>query len=402
MSRGREPPPTRRETLAFVGVSSVPPDESATPRSSDTRRARLIERASVNNVPLNTILVTIFVIVAVYLAGKLLYRLRDLLLLLVVGGFIALILNPLVVRLQGWGVRRRGYAVLIVTVIAAIAFSLLAFAFGYPLVNGLTHLANNLPTYVNNAEHGKGWIGHLISRYHVNQWVSANSAKLVSFAKGLSKPALALGRGAISMLVSLITLFAFVILLLLEGPKIRNIILLSLSPARARRAQEIGALISRAAIGYVVGNLVLSVSAGIVVYVTLTITHVPFALLFSLWVVLVDFLPQIGGALAGIPVVLFAFVQSTSAGVVTLLVFVVYTLVQNHALYPVVMSRAIKLNPLLVFLAILIGAELGSWVGGSFGGLVGVILAIPMAAGIHVIVTQWWESSRPAPPPSLD
>jgi len=134
----------------------------------------------------------------------------------------------------------------------------------------------------------------------------------------------------------------------------------------------------------------------VVVFITLWAVNVPFALLFALWVVLVDFLPQVGGALAGIPTVLFAFVQSTSAGIVTLIVFVVYTLVQNHAIYPVVMSRAIKLNPLLVFLAILIGAELGDWVGGTFGGLVGVILAIPLAAALHVIVTQWWESSRPA------
>jgi predicted PurR-regulated permease PerM len=383
------------QTLAFIYVSSLSPDEPDAVPIADTRRARLIERANVNNVPLNTILVTIFVIVAVYFAGKLLYRLRDLILLLAVGGFIALILNPIVIRLQRWGIKRRGYAVLIVSFAAAIAFCLLAFAFGYPLVNGITHLANNLPAYVNNAEHGKGWIGHLISKYHVTRWVDANSAKLVSFARGLSKPALALGKGAISMLVALITLFAFVILLLLEGPKIRNIILISLSPARARRAEEIGALISKAAIGYVVGNLILSLSAGVVVYVTLLLTHVPFALLFALWVVLVDFLPQVGGALAGIPVVLFAFVQSTSAGIITLVVFVVYTLLQNHALYPVVMSRAIKLNPLLVFLSILIGAELGSWVGGSFGGLVGVILAIPLAAAIHVIVTQWWQSSRP-------
>jgi predicted PurR-regulated permease PerM len=377
-------------------MSTLPPNESdSAPVAPETRRSRLIERANVNNVPLNTILVTIFLVVAVFFTGKLLYRLRDLMLLLLVGGFIALILNPIVIRLQKWGIKRRGIAVLIVTSMAFIMFCLLAFAFGYPLVNGITHLANNLPAYVNNAEHGKGWIGHLISKYHVTKWVDANSAKLVSFARGLSKPALALGKGAISMLVAMITLFAFVILLLLEGPKIRNVILISLEPSRAKRAEEIGALISKAALGFVVGNLIMSFTAGVVVYFTLWLMHVPFALLFAIWVVLVDFLPQVGGALAGIPTVLFAFVQSTSAGVVTLIVFVVYTLVQNHALYPIVMSRAIKLNPLLVFLAILIGAEMGAWVGGSFGGLVGVILAIPMAAALHVIVTQWWESSRP-------
>jgi|SRR5665213_690679 len=377
-------------------MSTLPPNESdSAPVSPETRRSRLIERANVNNVPLNTILVTIFLVVAVFFTGKLLFRLRYLMLLLLMGGFVALILNPIVIRLQKWGIKRRGIAVLIVTSMAFIMFCLLAFAFGYPLVNAITHLANNLPAYVNNAEHGKGWIGHLISKYHVTKWVDANSAKLVSFARGLSKPALALGKGAISMLVAMITLFAFVILLLLEGPKIRNVILISLEPSRAKRAEEIGALISKAALGFVVGNLIMSFTAGVVVYFTLWLMHVPFALLFAIWVVLVDFLPQVGGALAGIPTVLFAFVQSTSAGVVTLIVFVVYTLVQNHALYPIVMSRAIKLNPLLVFLAILIGAEMGAWVGGSFGGLVGVILAIPMAAALHVIVTQWWESSRP-------
>jgi predicted PurR-regulated permease PerM len=377
-------------------MSNQPPEQPDEARVvPDTRRARIIERAAVNNVPLNTILVTIFVIVAVFFTAKVLYRLRDLMMLLLVGGFVALILNPVVNRLQHLGVRRRGVAVLIVTSLSAIVFALLAFAFGYPLVNGITHLANNLPTYVNNAEHGKGWIGHLIARYHVTKWVDANSAKLVSFANGLSRPALALGKGAISILVAMLTLFAFVILLLLEGPRIRNIVLISLSPERSRRAEEIGALISRAALGYVVGNLIMSLIAGVVVYITLWSVNVPFALLFSLWVVLVDFLPQVGGALAGAPTILFAFVQSTSAGVVTLIVFVVYTLVQNHALYPLVMSRTIKLSALLVFLAILIGAELGDWVGGYFGGLVGVILAIPLAAALHVLVTQWWESSRP-------
>ncbi len=384
-------------------MSNAPSDRpDGNPATPDTRRARIIQRAARNNVPLNTILTTIAVIVAVYFAGKLLYRLRDLMMLLVVGGFIALILNPAVIWLQKVGVGRRGIAVLIVSVVSAVVFLLLAFAFGYPLVNGLTHLANNLPAYVNNAEHGKGWIGHLIARYHITTWVNANSAKIVSFARGLSKPALALGKGAISMLMTLLTLFIFVILLLLNGPKIRNIILISLSPDRAQRAEEIGALISRAALGYVVGNLVMSLTAGVVVFVTLWLTGVPFALLFALWVVLVDFLPQVGGALAGIPTVLFAFVQSTSAGVVTLIVFVVYTLVQNHVLYPIVMSRAIKLNALLVFLAILIGAQMGDWVGGTFGGLVGVILAIPMAAALHVIVSQWWESSRPAAQRSPD
>jgi predicted PurR-regulated permease PerM len=373
-------------------------DEREENERGESRRALLLDRAERANIPMKTILATIFSVVVVYFAGLTLYRLRSLVLLLLVGGFVALVLNPAVDRLQRGPFKRRGVAVLIVAVATFISFGLLAFAFGYPLVNAFTHLANTLPRELTRAEHGQGWVGHAIARYHVAHWVETNASKLISLANGLSKPALALGKGAVSMLLLLVTMFAFVILLLIEAPKIRHFLLTTMEPARAARAQEISRKISQAALGYVRGNLIMSFIAGVVVFITLLLLHVPFAFLFALWVFLVDFLPQIGGALAGLPTVLFAFVHSTPAGVVTLIVFVVYTLVQNHVLNPLVMSKAMNLNPLVVFLAILIGAELGDWVAGSFGGLVGVLLAIPLAAALEVIVSEWWHATHPEPP----
>ena len=161
------------------------------------------------------------VVVAAYLVGKLLYRLRDVILIMVVAGFIALLLNPLVVALQRWKIRRRGFAVTIVTLWGVVVFIGLAVAFGYPLVNGISHLAQQLPTYVSQAEHGKGWIGHLAVKYHVQAWVAKNTPKLVSFGQGLAKPALSLGKGAATLVITLLTIFVLVLLLLLEGPKIR-------------------------------------------------------------------------------------------------------------------------------------------------------------------------------------
>jgi predicted PurR-regulated permease PerM len=119
-------------------------------------------------------------------------------------------------------------------------------------------------------------------------------------------------------------------------------------------------------------------------------------LLFGLWVALVDFLPTIGGALAGFPTVLFALGHSLTAGIVTLAVFLIYTLLQNHVLNPVIMSRTVKLNPLTVFVAILVGAEVGSWVDGIFGGFIGVLLAVPIAATIQVVIKEFWSSSGPS------
>jgi predicted PurR-regulated permease PerM len=359
-----------------------------------SRRSMLFKRAEAHNVPLMTILVTIGVIILVYFTGKLLYRLRDVLVLMLVGGFIALILNPSVVWLQHWKFHRRGVAVLIVMGIAVLVFMGLAFLFGYPLVNSLTHLADQLPTYVKDAEHNRGWIGHLLHKYHVQKWVQKNSSKLVSFAKGLSKPALKVGEGAATLVLALVTLFAFVVLLLLEAPKMRRFALSNLAPAKSAWLSRVGGEVSKVSLGYMIGSGIMSLLAGFVIFITLICVSVPFALLFGIWVALVDFLPQIGGALAGIPVVLFALIHSVSAGVVTFIVFMVYTQLENHVLRPIIMSRSVKINALTVFIAILIGAEVGSWVAGDFGGLIGVLLAVPAAATAHVVSREVWNLTR--------
>lgn len=360
-----------------------------------SRRARILERADATNVPLRTIVVSVMTVAAVYAAAMLLYRLRYLLMLMLVGSFVALILNPLVAILQGWKIHRRGLAVAVVSVLSFLVFILLAVAFGYPLINSLTHLANTLPSYVHQAQSGKGWIGHLMRHYHFESWVSKNSSKLISLAQGLSKPALALGKGAVSVLLAMLTTFAFVVLVLLEAPKMRRVILATLSHDRAERLSKISALVSKSATGYVLGNLLTSLVAGLIVFLTLSLLSVPFAFLFGLWVALVDFLPTIGGAIAGIPTVLFALGHSLSAGIITLVVFLAYTQVENHVLNPVVMSRTVKLNPLTVFVAVLVGAEIGAWIGGLFGGFVGVLLAIPAAATVQVLIREFWSSSRP-------
>jgi predicted PurR-regulated permease PerM len=359
-----------------------------------TRRSMLFKRAEANNIPLKTILTTIGIIILVFFAGKILYRLREILLLMLVGGFIALLLNPLVDVLQRWKLRRRGTAVFVVMLFAVLAFMGLAFAFGYPLVNSMTHLANNLPSYVNKAEHNKGWIGHLLHRYHVQKWLDKNSSKLVSFAKGLSKPALALGKGAATLVLALVTMFAFIVLLLLEAPKIRRFSLNMMAPAKSAWVSRVGSEVSKVALGYMLGNSATSLIAGFVIFITLFCLSVPFAVLFGLWVGLVDFLPQIGGALAGIPTVLFAFIHSVPAGIITAIVFLVYTQVENHVLNPIIMSRTERINPLSVFIAILIGAEIGSWVGGIFGGFVGVLLAIPSAASLSVVSREIWGLTK--------
>src|SRR6266516_1878036 len=387
---------TNRAAAAPAGAQSCHdgqvPDDTPPP---DTRRDRLWTAAEARNIPLRAILAAVAVVVAVYMAGKLIYRLRDILLLMIVAGFVAVLLNPLVLAVQRWGVRRRGLAVAIVTLWGLLVFAGLAIAFGYPLANGISHLADDLPSYVSQVQHGKGWLGHLVRRYHVQAWVQSNAPKLTSLGQGLAKPALTLGKGAISLVIALLTIFVLVLLLLLEGPKMRTGLLGLMSPARAERYSRVAHEVNRSVTGYMLGNFLTSLIAGIFVFVTLLLLGVPVPVFWALWVALVDFLPMVGGALAGIPTVLFAAGHSLTAGIVTLVVFLAYTQIENHVLNPVIMSRTVRINPLLVLVAILVAASIGSWIGGFFGGFVAALLAIPAAGATQVVMTELWRDTAP-------
>src|SRR5438270_336626 len=120
---------------------------------------------------------------------------------------------------------------------------------------------------------------------------------------------------------------------------------------------------------------------GIVTGTALAATRVPFVLPLAMWAGLVDILPIVGGLLAIFVVSLFAFTKSLFAGIVVVVVMFVYQQVKNHLLYPVVVGRAVRLNSLVVLLAVLAGAQVG--------GVAGAIFAIPVAAVIHVGLTEF-------------
>jgi AI-2E family transporter len=143
-------------------------------------------------------------------------------------------------------------------------------------------------------------------------------------------------------------------------------------------------------------NLLTSLIAGLVVFVTLTLLGVPFPLLWALWVALVDFLPMIGGALAGIPTVVFALGHSLTAGIVTAAAFLIYQQIENHVLNPVIMSRTANVNPLLVLLSLLVGTSIGDWVGGFFGSFVGALLLVALAVGLFGLLPRLGGLTRDA------
>jgi predicted PurR-regulated permease PerM len=336
-------------------------------------------------VPYRTILAVDAVVVATVLGLLVVWELRRVIVLVLIAGFFAIVLDPAVGFLNRHGLRR-GVAVSLVFFVGVLAFSGLVYLFARPAYDAGSHFARDLPKVVDQARHGQGRIGHLIKRYHVDKYVRDNAPKIQSALRHAGGPLLRVARSVVAGAVGLVTVLVLAFLLLLEAPNLARSFLALLPGARAERVRRVAGDVSRSVTGYVIGNAMTSLIAGVVIYTTLRILGVPFAFLFGLWVALVDLLPLVGGLLAGVPTVAFALLHSPSAGIVTGIVFLVYQQIENHVLNPVIMSRTVRMNPLLVMLSVLVGARVG--------GIVGALLAIPMAGALQVIARDVWDERR--------
>jgi predicted PurR-regulated permease PerM len=358
-----------------------------------TYRSRMWTAASRRGVPLATIIATVVVAVAVVdidaLVILLLWVLRTIILYCLIAGFVALLRSPVVRLVERVGVTHGG-AVAIVFVVAVLAFVGVVVEFTVPLVHAVLGFAKDVPNLVDQAEKGRGRIGELLKRLHLQNWVKKNAPKVAGDIERSLKPAQAIsvGTAAFSTVVGLATIAVLSLFFLLESRGIRAGLLGMFAPERARRIARVYTEASRSVTGYMLGDALTSVVAGVVVFITLVIVGVPYPLLLGLWVALVDLLPLVGGLLAGLPVAVIALFHSLPACVVVVIVFLAYQQIENHVLNPLVMSRTVRMNPLWVLLAVLVGATLGDRVGSGLGAFAGALIGIPFGGALQVVVRE--------------
>ncbi len=391
-------PDTRMTEVGAAAVTAGGPTGAGTP----TYRGRVRDAAAARGIPIATIATTVVVAVLVLdinaLAILLLWVLRTVILYIVVATFVALLLTPVVHRVQRTGLSR-GWAVVVVFMVALVLFAGLISLFTPPLVSAVGRFAKNLPTLVSQAEHGRGRFGVLLKRFHLLRLVQTNAPKISKAITNSLKPAQALsvGAAAFSTLIALGTIAVLSLFILLEMPTIRRGFVGLLSPARGERFMRVYYEASHSVTGYVFGDALTSIIAGVVIFVTLIIVGVPYAALLGVWVALVDLLPLVGGLLAGVPVAVFALIHSVPAFVVVVIVFIAYQQVENHVLNPVIMSRTVRLNPLWVLLSVLIAATLGARISPGLGTFVGALIGIPIGGALQVVFRELRKGPTAAP-----
>jgi predicted PurR-regulated permease PerM len=347
-------------------------------------------------VPVRAIVTTILLVLATVALSEVVIQTRQVLTWIVIAGFFAIALAPLV----GWLERKllwhkRVIATLLVFLVVLVALTALVTAFVVPLAREGTQVAGQLPDLIDQARTGRGPIGDLLQRTNALEYVQRNQAKIREFATTLTTPAAGVLRGVATGVVGSITIFVLAFLMVLQGPALVSGGLGLFPAPTARRIRAVSEDCARSITGYLSGNLLISVICGVLTYATLRITGVAFAGLIALFVAVADLIPLIGATLGAVVAGAAGFIHSVQTGIIVVVFFLLYQQLENHLLQPLVFARTVKLNPLTVIVAILVAAELA--------GILGALLAIPVASMIQVIARDLWDHrrSRPKPEPTV-
>jgi predicted PurR-regulated permease PerM len=338
-----------------------------------------------------TVLVVIGILVAAFITLKILWLSRHILSWIAIALFFALALNPAVDRLER-RLGRRGAAAGVVFLATIAAIALIGWLFIPTLVDQVDNFAHKVPDYIDDITKGRGRLGFLETKYHlVDKARKALREGGASKLFGLSGTALALARGIVNAVLAIVTIAFMTFFMLLEGPSWVDRFFSLLSPSSRKRWRGVAHDIYRTVGGYVTGNLLISLIAGALTAIVLSIMGVPYAIALGLIVGILDLIPLAGATIAAIIVGAVAFLHSIPAGIVVVVFFIVYQQVENHVLQPIVYGRTVQLSPLVVLISVLIGAELA--------GVLGALGAIPVAGALQVILVDWLRHRRAPPVP---
>jgi len=331
------------------------------------------------------------------------------LLIFVVAAVIALILNPVVAFVQRPRIPR-GLAVLIVYLAFFMTLVGLGFLLANPIANQVRTFTDNLPHIINEAnkqiesaqneldKHGIHL--HLVKQgktalQSIEQKVSKSSGQIASSAGGLLTEA----AGAIFDLILVLVLSVY---MLIYGQSIGALVRRAMPSGDGTPADDYPTLVQRAVSRYVGGQLLFSIlmgaSAGFSLYLFGVIGIFPdgrkYALAFGVFYGVMELIPYIGPILGALPPVLVALFTDPIVALWVALLFVGLQQLEGHVVAPQVFGHTLRINPLLVIFALLLGLQLH--------GIVGALVALPILAilretavflGRHVELEPWKRDS---------
>ena len=370
---------TRARAGRDVSTSELRP-RPGTPLTGD---GGLLPRFSQPQVKPVTVVAIVFTVLAIAVGLLLLWQLAQVVRWLVIAIFLAVAIGPPV----GW-LNRHGVPRVLAIVLAYLVLILVFIGLGALVVPPLVDQVQALVAAVTERARAPGGldqaVDELANRYGVGGYVDALREQAQELPGQLSVaagPLLTVTRGIFGSVTALVSILLLTFFLLLDNDRFIAVGLNLFNPAQRPRLRRLLSQSANAIHGYVNGNLAISLIAGVAAFIAMTVLGMPYAVALALVVALFDLIPLIGGTLGAAIVVLVAlFVNPVTAGILVVY-FLIYQQVENNVLQPMVYGRSVSLHPLAIFLAVLAGGQLL--------GILGALLAIPVAEIIRILGADW-------------
>ncbi|HEX4718382.1 MAG TPA: AI-2E family transporter [Thermoleophilaceae bacterium] len=328
----------------------------------------------------------IFVAIAIVAALYFLYLIRNVLGMLFIAAFLAVALGPVVEVFVRRLRLKRSMAILLTYLL------LLATVFGLgllvvpPIVNGVNDFVGNVPHYVKDLRNSKTFRKY-DDRYKITPKLDQQAKKLPSHLSEAASGLRDVTVGVFGTIVQLVTILVMAFFLLLDGRRMLEFVFREVGPEHGERFGRISEDVYRAVGGYVAGNLLISVIAGVSSYIVMSLLNIPFAVPLAVLVGFFDLIPLVGSTIAGAVVGIVAAIVGFPGKLIIWVIFlIVYQQFENNLIQPVVYRRTVAIHPLIVIVAVLIGA--------SLLGVLGALLAIPIAATVQIVVKELWQYRR--------
>jgi predicted PurR-regulated permease PerM len=335
-------------------------------------------------VPVRSIAVAIAMVLGTVVLLLLAWKVLRVLSWIAVSAFLAVVLGPAVDVVERRLHLARTLATLLVFLVGALLLAGLLTALIRPLAREGGDFVSRVPEFVEQARSGRGPVGRLVKRTNIDEYVQRNQAQLREAVNRFSTPAISVLRAIFTTVVALLTILVLTFLMVLQGPRLLAAWLSALPPPQRERVRRVAADSSKAITGYVTGNLLISLIAGVLTYLALLLLGVPFAGVVAVFVGFTDLIPLIGATLGAVAGVAVAALHSPVDGLIVLAFFIAYQQFENHVLQPMVLSRTVQLSALTVLVGLLIGVELA--------GFLGALMAIPVVGVCKVIWRDLYDN----------
>ena len=376
---------TGEKILATNGHSTSPTAKRMTSRRAPAE-ARLVRLAAPS---LGGVVRMILILAASVVFLYLVWRVRGVIRLVGISLFLALALVPVVDAIDNRIKGPRSLIILGVYIALIASVVLIGYVVVPSLVKQVQQIAHDAPRYAADLRHNATF-RHYDDRYHITAKLVRDARRLPQMLGHLVGPLKDVTVQAASFIGQVTTVLAISFLLILHGRQYVNLGL-TLTGRRQQRYRQLILDVNKAVADYVLGNIVISVLATIATWIVLTILGVPYALSLGFLVGFFDLIPLVGATLGAIFVALATVtVDFPTATIVWVAFIIVWQRFEDYVVQPLVYGKALRVNPIVTIVSVLAGA--------SLLGILGALLAIPIAAAIQIILRDWWAHRSHATP----